>query len=71
MNDMCIIVITTYITSLNVSEILGSFDCVFTHILLDEAAQIREPEAISSLCAAGTSTKIVIAGDSKQVSSNI
>ena len=68
MKDTCIMVITTYTTSLKVSDVLSLFGCVFTHVLLDEAAQIREPEAISSLCAAGASTKIVIAGDSKQVS---
>ena len=67
MKDFCIIVITTYMTSLNVSDILSSQGCVFTHILLDEAAQVREPEAISSLCAASASTKVVISGDNKQV----
>ena len=40
----------------------------FTHILLDEGAQSREPEAIAPLSLASTSTKIVIAGDSCQVS---
>ena len=66
-NDQCIIVISTYMMSIKVGNILSSQNCVFTHILLDEAAQVREPEAIASLCAANTSTKVVIAGDTKQV----
>ena len=40
----------------------------FTHILMDEGAQTREPEAIAPLCLANVDTKIVIAGDSQQVS---
>lgn len=39
----------------------------FTHILIDEGAQTREPEAIIPLCFAGEHTKIVIAGDHCQV----
>ena len=39
----------------------------FTHILLDEGAQTREPEAVAPLCMAGRNTKIVIAGDQNQV----
>ncbi len=35
----------------------------FTHILLDEGAQTREPELVGPLCLADKSTKIVIAGD--------
>lgn len=42
----------------------------FTHILLDESAQSREPELIAPLCLADQDTKIVIAGDHKQVSDN-
>ena len=38
----------------------------FTHILLDEGAQTREPEAVAPLCMAGRNTKIVIAGDQNQ-----
>ena len=40
----------------------------FTHILLDEGSQTREPESIAPLCLAALDTKIVIAGDSCQVS---
>ena len=46
----------------------------FTHILIDEAAQTREPEAIIPLSFAGKETKLVLAGDHcqviKQVSKN-
>ena len=38
-----------------------------THIFIDEGAQMREPEAIAALRMANDSTKIVIAGDPKQV----
>ena len=41
---------------------------LFTHILLDEGSQTREPENIAPLCLAAPDTKIVIAGDSCQVS---
>ena len=39
----------------------------FTHILIDEGAQMREPEAIAPLSMADPHTKIVIAGDQHQV----
>ena len=39
----------------------------FTHILIDEGAQTREPEAIAPLGLADDNTKIVIAGDHMQV----
>ena len=39
----------------------------FTHILIDEAAQCTEPEAIVPLVLAGPKTKIVLAGDHLQV----
>ena len=39
----------------------------FTHILIDEGAQTREPETISPLCFATEHTKIIIAGDHLQV----
>ena len=41
----------------------------FTHILIDEGAQTREPEAIAPLGLADDDTKIVIAGDHLQVQS--
>ena len=39
----------------------------FTHIFLDEGAQMREPEAVAPLCLADENTKLVIAGDRFQV----
>ena len=39
----------------------------FTHILMDEGAQTREPEAIAPLCLATKQTRIVITGDHYQV----
>ena len=43
-------------------------DRFFTHILIDEGAQMREPEAIAPLSLANPdTTKIVIAGDQHQV----
>ncbi len=39
----------------------------FTHILLDEGAQSREPESIIPLCLATERTQIIIAGDHMQV----
>lgn len=39
----------------------------FTHVLMDEGAQTREPENIAPLFLCGPQTVIVIAGDHKQV----
>jgi len=39
----------------------------FTHILIDEGAQSREPEAVAPLGLADENTKIIIAGDHMQV----
>ncbi|XP_019856640.1 PREDICTED: probable helicase with zinc finger domain [Amphimedon queenslandica] len=39
----------------------------FTHILIDEGAQTREPEALSPFLMANENTRIVIAGDHQQV----
>lgn len=41
----------------------------FSHILLDEAAQAMECEAIMPLALANEDTRIVLAGDHMQVSS--
>ena len=60
------LVVTTFSTSLHLLEYLGQNH--FTHILLDEGAQTREPETIAPLCLANKNTKIVIVGDHKQVS---
>ena len=59
------LVIATCMTSMQLGRLLpGSF----THLLLDEGANIREPEGIIPLQLADPNTKIVIAGDHHQVS---
>ena len=65
-NDNSFLIITTCQTALHVATVLQQK--FFTHILLDEAAQTREPEGVAPLCIASRDTKIVIAGDQNQVS---
>ena len=60
------LIITTCMTALQLARIVPRE--FFTHILLDEGAQMREPEAVAALSMAGRNTKIVIAGDQNQVS---
>ena len=61
-----LVVVTTFLTALRMSDfILPNF---FTHMLIDEGAQAREPECIAPLCMANQNTRIVIVGDSKQAS---
>lgn len=60
------VVITTFLTSLHLKELYPQG--FFTHILIDEGAQAREPEAVAPLCLADMETKIIIAGDPRQVS---
>lgn len=59
------IVITTLVTSLILTklDIQGSF----THIFIDEAAQVLECEAIMPLGLASENTRIVLAGDHHQM----
>ena len=61
-----LIIATTFLTSLSLKQKVGTD--FFTHILLDEGSQTREPEAIAPLRLASPNTKLVIAGDSNQVS---
>ena len=65
-----VIIITTYTTSLRLLQYLYSPEGFFTHLFLDEAAQVREPEAIIPLALATKDAKIVLAGDDQQVSLN-
>ena len=67
-NSKQLVIVTTFLTALNIGNLFG--DDFFTHILLDEGAQVREPEAVAPLCMANKETKIVIAGDSQQVSTD-
>ena len=62
------LVLTTFGTASSLPSKLCSRKGFFTHILIDEGAQIREPEMISALTLAGTETRIIIAGDHYQVS---
>lgn len=60
-----IIVVTTYNTSFDLRKVVP--DGYFTHILLDEAAQVSEPEASFPLSMATSNTRIILAGDTYQV----
>ena len=60
------LIVTTLATSLHLHGIIKQGH--FTHILMDEGAQSREPEAVAPLTFANRDTKIIIAGDHKQVS---
>ena len=60
-----LVIVTTFLTSPSISRFKkGSF----THIMLDEGSQTREPEVIAPLCLADNKTRIILAGDSCQVS---
>jgi len=59
------LVITTLGTAFNLHQKFRNR--FFTHILMDEGAQTREPESVGPLCLANKETKIVIAGDHNQV----
>ena len=60
-----LVVVTTFLTAHNIQSVIGND--VFTHILIDEGAQTREPETIAPLSMANHGTKIIIAGDNQQV----
>ena len=62
-----LIIATTFGTSRSLRSKVGNK--FFTHIVMDEGSQTREPESIAPLCLASPNTKLVIAGDSNQVSS--
>ena len=59
------IVVTTLANAIHLKGVVRPG--FFTHILIDEGAQTREPECIMPLCLADRSTKVVIAGDHCQV----
>ena len=61
------LVITTFLCFLSV-KCLRLKPGYFTHILVDEGAQAREPENVAAFHLVYKNTKIVIAGDHKQVS---
>ena len=57
------LLVTTFLTALHLLDIVKPF----THILIDEGAQCREPEAVAPLCLADENSKIVVTGDRLQV----
>ena len=61
------------VTTLSTSKVLLDLHVLhgfFTHILIDEAAQALEPEALTPLIFAGPYTKVVFTGDHMQVNLN-
>ena len=60
-----LVVVTTFGGALRISEVVPQD--FFTHILIDEGAQAREPETIAPLIMANDHTRIVITGDIQQV----
>jgi len=62
------IVVTTFLTALRFASTGKLPRGYFTHILIDEGAQTREPETIAPLIFADMGTKVIIAGDHLQVS---
>ena len=62
------LIVTTFGIMLQLQQVLQKHKRpFFTHIFVDEGAQVREPETLGAFCHAGDNTKIVIAGDHKQV----
>ena len=65
------LVFTTCGNTLHLANLLQApLDGWFTHILIDEGAQTREPETIAPLFLCGPKTVVAIAGDHKQVSAH-
>ena len=64
-HEMSFLLVTTFGGALSISRKIGCD--FFTHILIDEGAQTREPEALSPFLMANRNTRIVIAGDHQQV----
>ena len=63
--------VTTFGQAFNLYETCRDIGYQFTHILIDEGAQTTEPEVICALSLASQHTKIIIAGDNKQVSNKL
>ena len=61
------IVVTTFLTALRFASTEKLPRGYFSHILIDEGAQTREPETIAPLIFADKNTKVIIAGDHLQV----
>ena len=63
--------VTTFGQAFKLYETCRDIGYQFTHILIDEGAQTTEPEVICALSLASQHTKIIIAGDNKQVSNKL
>lgn len=63
------VIVTTFLTALSVKDklIKERSYLQFTHIIIDEGAQSREPEALGALVLADRNTKVLVAGDHQQV----
>lgn len=68
--ELCKIIVTTTFTCPYLIR-MGLPKHFFTHILIDEAAHITEPEIAISLSLAGPDTKIVLSGDRNQIKLNL
>ena len=62
------VIVTTFLTATNLPQLELVNVLHFSHIMIDEGAQTREPEALGALAIAKPETKIIIVGDNKQVS---
>ena len=61
------LIVTTFGIMLQLQRVMRKKCSYFTHIFIDEGAQARESETLGAFSHAGPDTKIVIAGDHKQV----
>ena len=63
------VIVTTFLTATNLRNFETDHQSLhFSHILIDEGAQAREPESVGALAVVKKETKVVIVGDNKQVS---
>lgn len=63
------VIVTTFLTALTIKDkhCKEGGTLHFSHIIMDEGAQSREPEALAALVLADSDTRIIIAGDHQQV----
>lgn len=63
------VVVTTFLTALYLKDKVNKEGTAlkFTHIIIDEGAQSREPEALGAVVLATSSTCLIVAGDNQQV----
>ena len=63
------VLVTTFLTALYLKDKMRKERATleFTHIIIDEGAQSREPEALGAVVLATNSTCLIVAGDNQQV----